>query len=152
MSEDPISRPFDVSAVRARRANLRKASSRVEEALSVPVQDRAADWVGDLAAVVAELSLAWESHVALTESPDGLLEQITVDAPRLSSTVARLRREHVDVATRLRTAGELLRSGDESGLEPARRELSAVLLRIGRHRRDGGELIHQAYQIDIGGE
>ena len=152
MTEDAISRPLDVSAVRARRASLRKASLRVEEALATPAQGRGATWVAELASRVAELGRAWETHVALTESPDGLLEQITVDAPRLAGMVARLRREHLDVAARLRIADQRLASPGESAPGSAQEELSAVLLRIGRHRADGGELIHQAYQIDIGGE
>jgi hypothetical protein len=152
MSEDAIPRSLDVAAVRARRASLRKATARVEEALSTATSGRTAAGSGELAAVVAELGRAWETHVALTESADGLLEQITVDAPRLASMVARLRREHLDVAARLRTADHQLHSGDEFGLGQTRQELAAILLRISRHRADGGELIHQAYQIDIGGE
>ncbi|HEX2809550.1 MAG TPA: hypothetical protein VHN80_25590 [Kineosporiaceae bacterium] len=152
MTEDAISRPLDLSAVRARRASLRKAGLRVERVLSMPVQGRQTTWVGELAPVVAELIRAWETHVALTEGPDGLLEQITVDAPRLAGMVGRLRREHLEVAERLRTAGERLLSAEESGPGQAREDLTAVLVRIGRHRADGGELIHQAYRIDIGGE
>jgi hypothetical protein len=152
MTEEAMSRQLDVAAVRARRANLRKASLRVEETLAMPLRGREATWAGDLASVVAELGRSWETHVALTESPDGLLEQITVDAPRLAGMVSRLRREHVDVADRLQAADQRLRSADESLPGPVRAELSAVLQRISRHRADGGELIHQAYRIDIGGE
>jgi hypothetical protein len=152
MGENAVPGPLDVSAVRARRANLRKASARVEDVLSRAEPSAGTAWAEELTLVMAELTRAWETHVALTESPNGLLEQITTDAPRLSSTVARLRREHVDVATRLRSVDEQLRSGQEPGLSQTRSDLATALVKINHHRKEGGELIHQAYQIDIGGE
>src|SRR5450755_1193568 len=99
MSEDAVPGPLDVSAVRARRASLRRISARVEDILSRLTLGQVPDGAPQLRSVVSDLSRAWETHVAVTEGPNGLLEQITVDAPRLASTVGRLRREHVDVAT-----------------------------------------------------
>lgn len=152
MREDPDPPPLDVPAIRARRESLRRAITRIEVVLSRPGQDRHQAWAGEVGSAVDVLADVWETHVALTEAPDGLLAQIVNEAPRLASTVGRLRREHLQIAARLRTTGEQLDSADESGLAVIRADLAGLLIKINGHRRDGGELIHQAYQVDIGGE
>jgi hypothetical protein len=152
MYESAVPQQLDLPAIRARRANLRKASARVKDALSLQVQGTVAGWADDVAPAVSRLAAAWETHVALTESSDGVLAQIVDHAPRLAPQVRRLQAEHQDIDARLRVADEHLRSAEEAGLEQIHTELAHVLDRIARHRRAGGELIYQAYHIDIGGE
>ena len=152
MSQEPLLRPLDVSAVRARRAHLSSASSRVEHALRDVGRSDSHDWTREFAPLVVELARAWERHIGLTEAEDGLLEQVTTDAPRLAPMVARLRREHVDVAARLQTALVGLVADDAAARAASAKDLTPIMTLIGRHRRAGGDLIYQAYHIDIGGE
>jgi hypothetical protein len=152
MSEDPVPRPPDLAAIRARRESLRRATVRVQALITRTAQERSATWVGEVAAAAGGLAQAWETHVLLTESRDGILEQIVDEAPRLSSTADRLRREHDQVTARLRTAIGDLDSVDGSGVQRAGAGLAQVLATIAHHRRAGGELIYQAYQVDLGGE
>jgi hypothetical protein len=151
MLDDSVPQQLDLPAIRARRANLRRTGARLREALDQPQGD-VEGWVGAVSAAAQALAEAWQTHSAVTESPDGVLAQIVDDAPRLARQVGRLQAEHAEIEALLRlAAGQLPGAGaaDPAGI---RAELGAVLDRIARHRRTGGELIYQAYQIDIGGE
>ena len=98
-----------------------------------------------------ELRHGFGVHRRLTEGPDGLYAEVLGSAPRLTHAIALLTREHVAVHAALlafqrrvarpeATATELREYGDE------------LLDGLNRHRRRGAELLHQAYQIDLGGE
>jgi len=147
---DDAAQQLDLAAIRARRANLRRTGARLTEVLALP-QGGVADWVVAVSPAAQALAEAWQTHAAVTEAPDGVLVQIVDDAPRLARQVGRLRAEHAQIEALLRLAAEHLAGGDPApaGISA---ELGEVLDRIARHRRTGGELIYQAYQIDIGGE
>jgi hypothetical protein len=156
MYESAVPQQLDLPAIRARRANLRRACARLKDALALP-RGAGAAWVGEVTPAMHGVAVGWETHIALTESPDGVLAQIVDDAPRLARQVGRLQAEHAEIGAGLRIAGEHLAEADLAeadlaGLARVQAELGVVLDRIARHRVTGGELIYQAYQIDIGGE
>lgn len=149
MSQDAPITPPDLSATRARRVSLRRTCEHVRRLLTAPPEGAPLPPSGALALATADLSRHWYDHVAATEAPDGLLAQIVTDSPRLAPMADRLRRQHPDVTVRLEAVRRQLDGGDPDldALLPRIAELLAV---IDRHRRDGGELIHRAYNIDIG--
>jgi hypothetical protein len=109
---------------------------------------------GDLLVALADVARAWQAHVADAESPAGLLAQIETDAPRCAPRVARLRREHAEIADQLGGAVLALRQAGVSA-EASHRLPAAIETLVGavdRHRAEGGDLIHEAYRVDIGGE
>jgi hypothetical protein len=102
-----------------------------------------------LAQALGELAECWSRHVADTEAADGLLSQILADAPRLAMTVERFRREHPVITDRIVRIADLL-SAAELDRAAVEQQVASLLITIERHRHGGSELIHRAYNIDIG--
>jgi hypothetical protein len=148
MAEDVLISSPDLAAVRERRASLRQACLHLQRTLDAGTAASDGGARDALAAALAEVAAVWAKHTAVTEAPDGLLAQIVTDSPRLSAMVERLRREHPALAARLVSMQRQLASEQELGKAGA--EIRELLAAIGKHRREGGELIYRAYNIDIG--
>jgi hypothetical protein len=125
----------------------------LEQALAQPSSGRHSAWAERVDVALVELSADFAEHVAVTEGSDGLHNAVLASTPRLSHSIRRLVAEHTAIKGLI---GELL-----AGVRPpvaaadvdAVRELATVLLaRLVRHRQHGADLIHEAYQVDIGGE
>jgi hypothetical protein len=147
MTDETLLSPADLSAVRDRRASLHRACLQLRKLLSAgPAEsaDREA-----LARAVSTIAQRWERHVIETEAPEGLLNQILTDAPRLATMVDRFRREHPSITAEIRVLRELL-DAPIPDLVVIQHHLTTLLAAVDRHRRGGSELIHQAYNIDIG--
>jgi len=150
MAEETMLTPIvDVPGLRAERSSIRRACARIQNLLTDAV-------VSGQTAVPAELTLAigtlverWTRHVRLAEAPDGLLEQIVTDAPRLSNRVARMGAEHAVVSTELRSAQELL-AAPAPDLAGVRQLVTWAVEAIEGHRHRGNQLIYDAYNLDIG--
>ncbi len=138
----------DVEGLRAERATIRRACTRIQELLPEAVAGEAAELERLTEAVIALLE-RWNRHVRLAEAPDGLLHQIVTDSPRLSTTVARLSGEHPVVTTEIRSALDLL-AVPAPDLTGVGRLLDWAMDAIDQHRRRGNQLIYQAYNVDIG--
>jgi hypothetical protein len=152
MTRGAVTPHQDLSAVRIRRAHLRRACLDLEQALAGAMAGRATEWAREVAAPVRGLREAFDAHVAITEGLDGLFDQVLADAPRLEPMLRRLHREHVDIATRLAAAQERLATAGQGTPETVREQLTVTLDRLLRHRQRGADLLYEAYQQDIGGE
>ncbi len=137
-----------------RRADLREALVDVEQAISRPAVGREADWAKEVVLQLEGLAHAIEEHIEITERPEGLYDEISSKAPRLSTKIGRLREEHPallnrtqQLIARLQTTGV----GVAWPLEEARDDLQRLLGQIVRHRQLGSDLIWEAYNLDIGG-
>lgn len=146
----------DLDGIRRQRAELRDSMSALEQALAgAPLRDYAG-WAERVHAALTELSADFREHVGFTESSDGLYVDILATAPRLTGTVARLTREHVEITDLL---GQLLaRTERPEDVDEARatdevRQLGNALLGVLiRHRQKGSDLVYEAYAFDVGGE
>ncbi len=138
----------DVEGLRAERATIRRACTRIQELLTEVAAGEGAE-VERLTEAVTTLLERWNRHVRLAEAPDGLLHQIVTDCPRLSTTVARLGGEHPVVTTEIRSALDLL-AAPAPDLTGVGRLLDWAIDAIDRHRRRGNQLIFDAYSVDIG--
>lgn len=140
----------DLQAARRRRAGLHRLCRQLRDTLAATegrVTD--AESARALARALGELAECWSRHVADTEAPDGLLHQILADAPRLATMVDRFRREHPAITARIVAAAERLSAPDTDRAD-LEQHLTSLLVAIDRHRQGGSELIHRAYNIDIG--
>jgi len=153
---DPVVFTHDpgLGELRRRRAELRDALGALEQAMAAPASGRASAWGGRVQAALVELAADLREHIALTEGPDGLHEDVVANAPRLSNAVARLGREHTALT---RLVADLLRRVDgqpvTDGDVDAVRDLGTILLgALVRHRQRGADLVYEAYQADLGGE
>ena len=137
--------------VRAHRAQLRESVAAVDEALAHPIA-RDVDWRGRMRAALAELDHDFAGHVDLTEGPGGLYERITNAAPRLSTSVDRLKDEHARLNERIDGFLAALEDGQATAeLSTFREDVTTLIGQLIRHRQKGSDLIYEAYEVDLGG-
>lgn len=143
----------ELSGVHAQRARLRAAMDGVEAVLASALGGRTAAWSADLQPAMATLRDTVAHHIAVTEGPGGLFEQIQTDSPRLSGAVQRLHVEHEQLAAEVDAVLEQLGEGsaDPIAMAALRERVTTLIGRIARHRQRGADLIYDAYEVDIGG-
>ena len=155
MTSEPQPTPALAAAARRRR-ELREALVAFEDALASPVRDRVA-WHAEVTDSLEALGHAFEDHVAATEAPGGLYEEMGARSPHLGTKANRLREEHpvitaalIESATRLAAPPADDADADAADADAAREELQRLMGRIVRHRQHGADLVWEAYAIDIG--
>jgi hypothetical protein len=137
--------------VRAHRAELHESLSAVDLALEAAI-GRGGLWRERVRAALAELAHDFADHVELTESPGGVYDRIRSSAPRLAPAIDRLRAEHDDLAEAINGYLAVLEHGGTvADLPVFREELTTLVRRLRRHRQAGGDLVYQAYEVDLGG-
>ncbi|MFD0823435.1 hypothetical protein ACFQ0D_35120, partial [Micromonospora zhanjiangensis] len=94
---------------------------------------------------------SFAEHVRATEGADGLYAELLDRAPWLAHSTRALVREHGAVAA---TIGALRRRTElpETGVDELRNRSVDLLRALARHRQRGADLIHHAYELDLGGE
>ncbi|MDV3220223.1 hypothetical protein [Intrasporangium sp.] len=140
-----------IKRVRAHRAELRESVAAVDLALESPIAQGGA-WRERVRAALAELAHDFDDHIAITESPGGIYDRATRSAPRLSGAVNRLLAEHRDFREQIHGYLAVLEHGGMVADLPAfREEVTALVGRLVRHRQIGGDLVYEAYNVDLGG-
>src|SRR3970282_1922221 len=137
-----------------RRADLHHALVEVEKAISGPAAGREVEWAEEVVLHLEDLGRTIQEHIEVTERPEGLYDEITQRAPRLSTKSVRLREEPpamrdgtIAAIAKLQTTGV----GDAWPLDEARDDLQRLLGRIVRHRQLGAHPRWEAYNLNIGG-
>ena len=133
-----------------RRSEMMTAMQHLEKTAASPAASET--WVDDLTDGVRQLETALNHHIAEVEAPDGLLDQIVDAAPRLHRLTDETRRHHVsltDATTDL--LNTLAGAGENVPVDAIRAKVIDLLNEIARHRQKGADLIHEAYDVDIGG-
>jgi len=148
--DNPEDNPGGLSEAKARREALGDAADQLEEFIARPAADPA--WIERVGDALGQVRGAFDAHVSEVEGDDGLLVQLSADAPRLAHGIAHLYDEHVEIGRMVEQTEALVRGGDE-GNQPAIRDAAVELLTaISRHRHAGADLVFNAYNVDIGGE
>ncbi|WP_344252987.1 hemerythrin domain-containing protein [Terrabacter carboxydivorans] len=138
--------------VRRHRSELRESVAAVDLALEAPIA-RGGMWRERVRAALAELAHDFDDHVALTESPGGIYDRARHSAPRLSGRVERLLGEHRDLRDAIHGYLAVLEHGGTMADLPIfREELTVLVGRLVRHRQAGGDLVYEAYDVDLGGQ
>lgn len=132
-----------------RRERLRVLMDRLEAALAEPAHR--SGWRETIGGLSEELHAELDRHVADTEGPDGLFEEVLARAPRLRNAVATLRHEHPALQ---QTLGELsvalaAATADDAQIETIRALGSKLLVDLIRHRQRGADLLYETYWIDV---
>lgn len=137
--------------VEERRERLRELMTQLEQALAEPAAGDATAWQDGVRAVTDDLAEAMDEHVEETERPDGLFDELTAIAPRLSERMNRLRDEHPRLLERLAALRAALDSdpGGADPAAPARIAGVALLGELFRHRQSGADLLYEAYWVDV---
>ena len=125
----------------------------VLEAVLADAGDSAAHAAADRARVAEALEWldgAVVSHVWSSEGEQGLLADVRREQPRLDHAAARLEQEHRDLANRVHTLRELVRSGASIAL--ITQQAHATRDAFERHGRHGARLAFDAWNLDLGGD
>jgi hypothetical protein len=139
--------PTSFEAARQRRVALRDALGRLEDGLSGPAAS--GDWRAEVAAALSDLGSAFAAHVEAVEADEGLLAEITEDAPRLTAAAERLRRDHDDIPLQIEAVTKMLEAGESEAIREQAFELMRAVV---RHRQRGSDIVYEAYATDIGGQ
>ncbi len=137
-----------------RRADLHQAILALEHAAAEPAAGREEQWFAAVVDALGELEAEIVDHIEITERPQGLYDEITDVAPRLSGSIEILRHEHPEMqeattGLRARLASSTDR-GDQAVVE-TRDAVGEVLTQLVNHRRRGADLLWEAYSLDTGG-
>ncbi|GGL32972.1 hypothetical protein H9L10_10705 [Phycicoccus endophyticus] len=138
--------------VRAHRAELGESMAALDAALALPV-GLGSVWRRRVRAALTELAHDLRDHVDLTEAPDGLYADLREREPRLSAGVQAQLTDHAEL---LAEVDRLLGERDEgvpgaTAVQEHREAATRLIGRLVRHRQRGSDLIHAAYDVDIGG-
>ncbi len=139
-----------LSAAQLRRRELRAALVALEDAVS-SAAGVGTEWGERVTARLTDLRQAFEHHVAETEGPGGLYDEMQALAPHLSDKAQRVREEHPALATAIDEALARTKRTQPSEIDQARGSLQDLMDRLVRHRQRGADLVWGAYMIDIGG-
>lgn len=140
-----------IERVRAHRAELRESVAAVDEALAGPIGKPA--WTERVLVALAELARDFADHIDLTERPGGIYDTVRQTQERLSGAVDQLVGEHASLAADLKACLDALDAQDEStDLRAYREQVTALMGRLIRHRQRGGDLVYEAYSVDLGGQ
>jgi hypothetical protein len=94
------------------------------------------------------------AHVAATEGPDGLYDQVRRADPRFGYAVRRLRWEHTRLGVLLDDLMTQLSCGPVEAVRwpVLRPRVAGVLTMVVRHRGRDAQLVYDAYALDLGGQ
>jgi hypothetical protein len=136
--------------VRSHRGELGEAMAALTAALEAPADST--HWRRRVRAALTELAHDVRTHVELTEAPGGLYDEMRAREPRLAGGIAGQLTDHAHL---LAEVDRLLddRDGGQAALdaEGHREAVTALLTRLVRHRARGARLVHEAYDVDLGG-
>ncbi|HEX2849205.1 MAG TPA: hypothetical protein VHN98_01575 [Acidimicrobiales bacterium] len=141
-SEDTVS--AIAGEVRTRREAVRSSMIALEQAIAAPQTDDATSWIKRVHAELDTFRGVWAHHVEATERPDGLLDRVRHEVPRLSHEHDLLHREHGDIAAAIE---ETAATHD---VDAVREAVIALLGKIVRHRSRGANFVYEAYSLDVG--
>lgn len=151
---EPVSVSRALEQARGVRHELHQAIVALEKALAAPLPHRIGDWAEGVHSALVGLGAELEHHIAATEGPDGLFDEVMAQAPRLANALEQLRTEHeemrVAIADELVRLREVLRSEALDDAVAARERLVGLLSKLARHRQHGADLVYESYAVDIG--
>ena len=150
MTEDQQLTPALEAAARRRR-ELREALVDFEDALASPWGD-IEGWRREVTEHFEALRQAFAVHVAETEHPGGLYDEMAQLAPHVAARAKRLRADHPRIIEALAEGAARLQGplASEADVDAVRDDLERIMFRIVRHRQGGADLVWEAYAVDIG--
>jgi len=153
MSQGEARGSVALDEVRRRRAELRDAIGRLESALAAPSPGRIVQWRQQVRTRLDQLGADFDEHIAVTEGPDGVYDDVVSSAPRLARAVEQLRHDHESILKQLDHCTSLVGSvADDDDIQDLRDSATDLMFRLVRHRQRGSDLMWDAYASDIGGE
>lgn len=137
------------SRIGPQRGRLRNAAI-VFDQISSDVDAKPDTWLMAVGVALDTLADAWDEHVAFTEGPDGLFEELLDDSVEVAPEIDRLRRDHEVLVAHIVRARELLASSG-AGPDDTRvlLALTGISKLVDQHRRRGADLLYRVYSVDL---
>jgi hypothetical protein len=141
--------PSAHARIGTQRSRLRNAAI-VFEQISGDVGARRDTWLVAVNVALDSLSDAWHEHVAFTEGPNGLFEELLDDSVEVAPEIDRLRRDHEVLDSHVVRCRELL-AQPTAGPDDTRvlLSLTGIAKLVDHHRRRGSDLLYQVYSVDV---
>jgi hypothetical protein len=141
--------PSAHARIGTQRSRLRNAAI-VFEQISGDVGARRDTWLVAVNVALDSLADAWHEHVAFTEGPNGLFEELLDDSVEVAPEIDRLRRDHEVLDAHVSRARELL-AQPTAGPDDTRVLLclTGIAKLVDHHRRRGSDLLYQVYSVDV---
>lgn len=143
-----------LAGIREQRADLHSDLVKLEAALAAAMPGRVHDWALRVHDALVDIAATFERHIAVTQGPGGLFDDVTRVSPRLRNGVDGLQSEHREIrqalADQLEAVRALHRNSAEAEAAALRDQLSALLSQLTRHRQRGSDLVYEAYAVDLG--
>ncbi len=141
--------PSAHARIGTQRSRLRNAAI-VFEQISGDVGAKRDTWLVAVNVALDTLADAWHEHVAFTEGPNGLFEELLDDSVEVAPEIDRLRRDHEVLDTHVARARELL-AQPTAGPDDTRVLLclTGIAKLVDHHRRRGSDLLYQVYSVDV---
>ena len=132
------------------RSDLGRAMQQVERAAAAPAAKES--WTTELLQGLRELEIAFNNHIVEVQAPEGLIDRIVDEAPRLQRAAENMELEDTRIAASIKDAIELTsRGGHGDAATDIRDSAMGLLVDLARHRQQGADLLYEAYAVDIGG-
>lgn len=155
-----MSESTKVASIRSRREALFQAAVGLEDALAAPIGD-SERWRSRVATAVDQSVARIADHIAQTEGPGNILDEIVTVAPRLDRRVKQMLVDHenLEKAAHILVLAVAELSSEHGDLTPQQLEDAAIAVRnqavelmgqITRHRQRGADLLYEAYHVDLG--
>jgi hypothetical protein len=141
--------PSAHARVGPQRGRLRTAAV-VFEQISADVDANPRTWLVAVRVALDGLADAWHEHVAFTEGPNGLFEELLDDSVEVAPEIDRLRRDHEVLDSQIARVRQLLASPD-AGPDDTRilLALTGITKLVDHHRRRGADLLYRVYSVDL---
>ena len=141
--------PSAHARIGTQRSRLRNAAI-VFEQISGDVGARRDTWLVAVNVALDTLADAWHEHVAFTEGPHGLFEELLDDSVEVAPEIDRLRRDHEVLDSHVARAREML-AQPTAGPDDTRvlLSLTGIAKLVDHHRRRGSDLLYQVYSVDV---
>lgn len=128
------------------------ATIELEAALAVPPGDLAG-WLAGVERSLGRVAQALAEQRAEYTGPEGIFARVLEQAPRLQHEVERVRAEQDRIAAEVVEALAAVRhsAGDDTTIVGrVRDECLDIFKTVSRFRHDSSDLLHGAYEVDIG--
>lgn len=152
MSDAAQSQPpsDSLAEIRRQRRGVRAAFLGLEHAVAAASSGREKEWLAGVVLKLGDLQAAFDHHIAITEGPGGLFEEVVEHAPRLAHQVAVLSAEHVAVGDAIANALNMAgKAHGADGVTETREASIDIMSQVTRHRHSGAGLVFEAYNVDI---
>jgi hypothetical protein len=110
-------------------------------------------WIDGVRGALLMLRSDLQEYHDIAGGPAGSHRRVVGLAPRLSRAIADLDREQADIAALLdRALAGIVGAASAVDVDRVRADGLALLRRLARYQQHGADLLHEADQVDLGGQ